>query len=1500
MSKVLENQVGSIVLKERSELKPSEITLGYLVEELNVVTPLDEFDYDINIKMLDLRSLEFLEEKRGLKQLFCDEEVLTIERLYRLKLLDLSYAGIGLVPEGLGDSDEESSRYKYLSSLIQCANNAIKLDKEKEVEYSNLWRNNYEYNLNEFELAQCKNRVGISLLYKLRSKIRRYLKKIEKAIKDEESYKILDLINDCDYFVKNHLFITTTSNNSSNKPEFIFKKLGFKQKKDNSLSSLIETLDFYRYILNSYNFFLSSDLKLFKSKKVKKATNCFLVDSFEMKKTALDSISDINYIELNKNNLSVFYNFYRESLAIHINKIISDDIKKRKFIDGIFQYSPVVLGVVLVCVAFILSFDYNFTLLKEMQERHNLMIIYGIISVFALITLINLYRNAKQFKRPKRKKFSKCSLTVYLLFTILFSCLNLYYIHRFDGYDNTFYYVFDDENIKIDGLRNKKNIIYEVPQHIDGYQISSISNKIFKKNPYIEKVDLSNTSIDNLGVDFFRDCSNLKKVYLPNTINIISKNAFKNCSNLYTLKMSDSVQRIDESAFEGCSKLGSVDLSNVIQIGKKAFYNCESLGKVLFNDELEVIPKSAFNNCASLSFNSLPKNLIKIEKEAFKGCESICELNLGSSIETIGQGAFYKCNNIDHMTIENFAAIKDGKLDYVFSKLDSLKTLVLINGTRLSTNCLSICPNIERFTFNTAVATIGKEAFMNCTKLQKCNIIGTITSIGERAFKNCYSLSDLNFNDLEISKIEEETFYNCSLLNEFSVPNTVTEIKDRAFYGCEKISSFNIPSCVSKIGDNILAECKNLKSLTLPLSSNEDNLSLICDEEVVKQLTDVRLNNAAHIPSEYFKNCFLLSSLTLDTAVQSIGDYAFKNCHKLIDFDFVKNAKKIGIGSFYGCSTLSDIELNNEITKIPNYLFYGCSLLRQFDLSNHIEDIGDYAFAKCNSLSNINIESNINSIGEGAFEDCSKLKSISIPLLKRPLKEIFGESLTKNISTLTINSGNLTNISDYFFADCSNLNEIIFNVNVTAIGKYAFSNCFSLNSCEIPNSVTSIGDYAFNNCIKIISANVPTSVKQVGKLIFNGCYSLKTLNVPVANTKSIGSYINNSNYFNLNSITLIDTKIIPDNYFMGFTCLKDFDFTNYQKIGKNAFSNTGLEEVSISSNIDEIGEGAFSNCNNLRNATINANISKVPSYIFSDCAYLLTAKFSMNVVEVGEGAFLNCKRLNTFKNWEYIIKINYNAFSNCEMLTGISLDNVTIISSNAFSGCKLPETITLSMNSNYKSNAFNNTRGVKNVIVSGVLDINSNSLNYYFGNSTNNIENVEILNANGLKAGYFSNCTNLKSIKITGTLTRIVDKAFSGLTNLTTITLPDSVEIIGSYAFEDCNNLKKIVLPKNLKIIEERAFYDCKNIEYIELNNNMEYIGNEAFNNEILITNKSIDTQENLFKWHENWMSQLSQFYLAINISVIFSIVVIVITLIIIVFVVRARRRKLKKYELKS
>ena len=104
MQKDFETQAGGIVLKERNEIKPSEITIGYMINELKMLNPIVKHDYDINMHRLDFSSLKFLESTEGLIELINNQKLYTIDKIYQFKLLDLSSAGIGLAPKNLDGS----------------------------------------------------------------------------------------------------------------------------------------------------------------------------------------------------------------------------------------------------------------------------------------------------------------------------------------------------------------------------------------------------------------------------------------------------------------------------------------------------------------------------------------------------------------------------------------------------------------------------------------------------------------------------------------------------------------------------------------------------------------------------------------------------------------------------------------------------------------------------------------------------------------------------------------------------------------------------------------------------------------------------------------------------------------------------------------------------------------------------------------------------------------------------------------------------------------------------------------------------------------------------------------------------------------------------------------------------------------------------------------------------------------------------------------------------
>ena len=86
---------------------------------------------------------------------------------------------------------------------------------------------------------------------------------------------------------------------------------------------------------------------------------------------------------------------------------------------------------------------------------------------------------------------------------------------------------------------------------------------------------------NNMDSNQFKNCKELKKVILSNTISIINASAFDGCSALTSITIPDSVTSIGNYAFYGCSSLTSVTIpDSVTLISGYAFYGCTLLASV--------------------------------------------------------------------------------------------------------------------------------------------------------------------------------------------------------------------------------------------------------------------------------------------------------------------------------------------------------------------------------------------------------------------------------------------------------------------------------------------------------------------------------------------------------------------------------------------------------------------------------------------------------------------------------------------------------------------------------------------------------------------------------------------------------------------------------------------------------------------------------------------------------------------------------------------------------
>ena len=92
--------------------------------------------------------------------------------------------------------------------------------------------------------------------------------------------------------------------------------------------------------------------------------------------------------------------------------------------------------------------------------------------------------------------------------------------------------------------------------------------------------------------------------------------------------------------------------------------------------------------------------------------------------------------------------------------------------------------------------------------------------------------------------------------------------------------------------------------------------------------------------------------------------------------------------------------------------------------------------------------------------------------------------------------------------------------------------------------------------------------------------------------------------------------------------LKQFDFSDIEKVGKYAFYKSGLQEVFLPENIKIIEGGAFRECSGLRSVTWHCQCDVIPTACFYECSNLTSFVFSgikklknMHFVEAGYKRF---------------------------------------------------------------------------------------------------------------------------------------------------------------------------------------------------------------------------------------------------------------------------------------
>lgn len=236
-----------------------------------------------------------------------------------------------------------------------------------------------------------------------------------------------------------------------------------------------------------------------------------------------------------------------------------------------------------------------------------------------------------------------------------------------------------------------------------------------------------------------------------------------------------------------------------------------------------------------------------------------------------------------------------------------------------------------------------------------------------------------------------------------------------------------------------------------------------------------------------------ITSFTGSKGLLRIGDYAFYGCNELLSVTVGSAVESLGARCLAYCPSLESADLMSEISELPDQLFYGDSSLADVNLPSSLTSIGEGAFRYCSSLGEIWIPEGVSEIGASAFEDCASLEEVVLP-----------ESLTTLAGTLFRYCTSLSSVKGFegveeigeeAFAGCRGLTSLTFGPRLASIGMGSFQSCRSLEQIDLGSSLPEIGKLSFSHCDALGFVSIGGNVSSVGEMAFSNCETLSLLEI---------------------------------------------------------------------------------------------------------------------------------------------------------------------------------------------------------------------------------------------------------------------------------------------------------------------------------------------------------------------------------------------------------------------
>lgn len=737
-----------------------------------------------------------------------------------------------------------------------------------------------------------------------------------------------------------------------------------------------------------------------------------------------------------------------------------------------------------------------------------------------------------------------------------------------------------------------------------------------------------------------------------------------------------------------CGRYDTIDFSKaeINDIASNAFYHTGEkelvLAKELVNVESDAFSDSKYSitlaeNVQSFDLSSL--DIISVKKLTVLGSETELTGEIDSNVTVYGgidfaAETYAKKNNLNYVYVIDNIEENDESDFYI-------ETSHWYEGCHIkkyvgTSKIVHIPEEINGY----KVTSIYNDAFKN-TGVEYIILPEWMTEIGYLAFEGLTSLKTIYMPDT-IKTIRGDAFKGCTSLKTIVFSNSLEKIEELAFYGCSSLKYIDLPESLTVIGSSAFADCSSLKAIEFPKN--------------LKEISDYA-----------FAGCTSLTEVEIPESVVSVWEYTFSNCTSLKK---VKSGSQyIEVCAFKGDTSLEEIVLTETTHTIFPMAFLGINNLHlRIESANCWIYLGDVELDEDMDPDEFDmriVEDDATIYGYTGSTAEAYAKKYNVNFVS--IGECDEISSEKDFRYKENADGTLT-ITNYVGTSRNVVTPKTINGKaVTKIGDSAFEN-LRIKSLVVSEGITEIDINAFNNCEEVETLSLPTTLKKIGDAAFTDFYLIEEVILP-ENLESIG-------YLGLAGFTSMKKLVLPE---------------SLTTIGHGAFAASfELEEITIPKNVKSIGLGIFFQCAKLKNIIVdedNPYYSSVDGILYNkDQTSLIyypegkkevTHTVSENIENIEESAFTNNETLEEVIIPESVSVIGSGAFENCTSLTNVviedgsasgistyalsrAVDTGISINDSAFKGCTSLETVVIPKNVSYiGSGAFYGCSKLNKIII---------------------------------------------------------------------------------------------------------------------------------------------------------------------------------------------------------